>query len=120
MLAITNGDLWLMSTPYGKRGFFYENWEHGGPAWARIAVPATDCPRISPEFLEDERAELGHLWFRQEYLCEFIDNGSGVFDRDLVETSLTGDLAPLVRTVTYVLCGCRSGTTLRSSGHCGR
>ncbi len=24
MLAVGDGDLWLMSTPYGKRGFFYE------------------------------------------------------------------------------------------------
>jgi hypothetical protein len=28
MLAVGQGDLWLMSTPYGKRGFFYECWEH--------------------------------------------------------------------------------------------
>src|SRR5579864_9723145 len=27
-LAATNGDLWIMSTPWGKRGFFWEEWEH--------------------------------------------------------------------------------------------
>ena len=31
-LAMSDGDLWLMSTPYGKRGFFYDTWEHGGAA----------------------------------------------------------------------------------------
>ena len=31
MLAVADGDLWLMSTPNGKQGFFYEAWEHGGP-----------------------------------------------------------------------------------------
>ena len=36
MLAVSDGDLWLMSTPYGKRGFFYECWEHGGPEWLRV------------------------------------------------------------------------------------
>ena len=30
MLAVGDGDLWLMSTPYGKRGFFYDAWQHGG------------------------------------------------------------------------------------------
>jgi hypothetical protein len=25
-LAVGNGDLWLMSTPHGQRGFFYETW----------------------------------------------------------------------------------------------
>jgi hypothetical protein len=35
-------DLWLMSTPCGKRGF-WEEWAHGGNAWERISVPATEC-----------------------------------------------------------------------------
>lgn len=30
ILAVGLGDLWLMSTPWGKRGFFYEAWEHSG------------------------------------------------------------------------------------------
>ena len=30
MLAVGKGDLWLMSTPRGQRGFFYEYSVHGG------------------------------------------------------------------------------------------
>ncbi len=30
MLAVGDGDLWLMSTPNGQRGFFYEEWTNGG------------------------------------------------------------------------------------------
>jgi hypothetical protein len=95
MLAVGDGDLWLMSTPWGKRGFFHEVWEHGGPEWTRVCVPATECPRIRKEFLEEERGALGPVWFRQEYLCEFVDNGSAVFGRDLVERALNDELAPL-------------------------
>ena len=29
MLAVSQGSLWLMSTPYGKRGFFYDAWARG-------------------------------------------------------------------------------------------
>ena len=29
MLLVGDGDLWLMSTPNGKRGFFYDAWAHG-------------------------------------------------------------------------------------------
>ncbi len=79
MLAVGNGDLWLMSTPYGKRGFFYDAW---------VRVPATECPRIQAPFLEEERAHMGPAWFRQEYLCEFVDSGGTVFNRDLVEAAL--------------------------------
>jgi hypothetical protein len=88
MLAVGNGDLWLMSTPYGKRGFFYDAWVHGGEGWKRVSVPATECPRIQAPFLEEERAHMGPAWFRQEYLCEFVDSGGTVFNRDLVEAAL--------------------------------
>jgi len=46
MLAVSDGALWLMSTPFGKRGFFYEAWEHGGGEWERVRATAPECPRI--------------------------------------------------------------------------
>lgn len=95
MLAVGNGDLWLMSTPYGKRGFFYEAWAYSD-GWERHSAAATDCPRIDPGFLEGERGAMGALWFAQEYLCEFIELGGGWFSRDLVEAALT-EVAPLWR-----------------------
>jgi phage FluMu gp28-like protein len=109
MLAVSGGALWLMSTPFGKRGFFYEawtkdatqdarEWERGAwekGTWEWISVPATECPRIPREFLEEERATMGDRWFRQEYLCEFTDTVSGVFDRDLVEQAMSHEFEPL-------------------------
>jgi hypothetical protein len=71
MLAVSNGRLICLSTPYGKRGFFYECWAKGGADWHRIEVPADRIPRIRPEFLEQERRGLGESWYRQEYLCSF-------------------------------------------------
>jgi hypothetical protein len=95
MLAVGRGDLWLMSTPYGKRGFFFECWEHGGAEWMRVRGPATECSRIAPEFLEEERREMGPLYFSQEYLCEFNSVGSEVFARELVERAFDSDVEPL-------------------------
>ena len=95
MLAVGNGDLWLLSTPFGKRGFFYENWMGGGEEWVRTEVPATECPRITEAFLKEERRQLGDLWFRQEYLCEFIEEGHQIFGRELVMGALDDD-EPLV------------------------
>jgi hypothetical protein len=79
MLAVKDGDLWLMSTPHGKRGFFHREWEHGGEGWRRVMAPATECPRIRAEFLEEERRVHGERWFRQEYMCEFTEEEDGVF-----------------------------------------
>jgi hypothetical protein len=101
MLAVGDGDLWLMSTPWGKRGFFYECWEYGGEKWHRVSVPATECKRIGKAFLEEERAEMGAMWFEQEYLCGFVDAGGGVFDRELVEGALDEGILPLGEGLTW-------------------
>ena len=51
MLAVSNGRLICLSTPYGKRGFFYDAWANGKADWARIEVPADRIKRISRDFL---------------------------------------------------------------------
>src|SRR3982751_6057411 len=95
MLATSGGDLWLMSTPVGRRGFFYEEWVSPAADWHRISVKATECPRIPKDFLDEERRKLGADWFRQEYLCEFRDETTSLFPRALVERSMRDDIAPL-------------------------
>ncbi len=95
MLAVGDGDLWLMSTPFGKRGFFFEEWTKGGVLWERVAVPATQCARIMSSFLEEERRSLGDRWFRQEYLCEFLEADDVMFRRAMVERAFSTDIRPL-------------------------
>ena len=50
VLAVGNGDLWLMSTPNGKLGFFHAEWTAGGEQWQRISATAEECPWIDPSF----------------------------------------------------------------------
>jgi terminase large subunit-like protein len=71
MLAVSGGRIICLSTPYGKRGFFWREWATGGDTWKRIEIPATQCPRIPPAFLDEERRAQGEAWFRQEYFCSF-------------------------------------------------
>ena len=95
VLARSDGDLWLMSTPWYKQGFFYEAWAHGGPDWMRMRVPATECAWISKRYLEERREDLGPVWFPREFMCEFMDSGTGVFERELIEAALDYSIAPL-------------------------
>jgi hypothetical protein len=68
MLATTSGSIILLSTPFHKRGFFYEAWR--SPAgWERI--------------------------FKQEYMCEFVDNEYRIFSRELLEAALDPAIQPL-------------------------
>jgi hypothetical protein len=85
MLAVSNGDLILLSTPFGERGFFWREWVEGGDSWTRLSVSAQDCPRISREFLDGEWKSMGDQWFRQEYLCAFIGMENQAFRREWME-----------------------------------
>jgi hypothetical protein len=95
MLAVSGGRLVALTTPFGKRGFFFDAWENGGPAWERTRITAYQCPRISPDFLEEERAGMGERWFAQEYLCEFRDTTDQVFAYDLVMSAMNDTIKPL-------------------------
>jgi Terminase large subunit, T4likevirus-type, N-terminal len=97
MLAVSGGVLMMLSTPYGKRGVFFEVWE-GGLQWERYEVPASQCPRISEEFLEEERASLPPFIFRQEYECSFEETEDQVFTTDMIDRAVTGEVKPLFGT----------------------
>lgn len=94
MLATTNGRLLLMSTPFGKRGHFWDVWDQG-EAWNRVKVTANDVPRISSEFLEEERRSMPAWWFEQEYFCEFKEDVDSVFRYEDVAGAINEDLTPL-------------------------
>jgi hypothetical protein len=95
MLAVSGGRMVALTTPFGKRGFFFDAWEKGGSEWERIQVTAHDCPRISPAFLESERATMGDWWFSQEYLCEFRETTDQVFSYDVVMAAMDDTVKPL-------------------------
>jgi hypothetical protein len=94
MLAVSGGSLIMLSTPFGKRGVFYEEWT-GGAGWERYEVPASQCPRIPAAFLEEERASLPSWVYRQEYECSFEETEDTVFSLDMIERAVSPDVAPL-------------------------
>jgi hypothetical protein len=93
MLAVSRGRLLALSSAYAKSGWFYEAWTGEGP-WERVKVTAHDCPRISAEFLAEERKELGRRWFEMEYLCEFQEAEDAVFDWQDVDRMMDARVLP--------------------------
>jgi phage terminase large subunit-like protein len=94
MLATSQGRLIALSTPAGKRGFFYEAW-HGDESWHRVRVPASECPRISQEFLDEELRELGEQRFAEEYRLEFIEDGDQVIRTEFFERAISREVSRL-------------------------
>lgn len=95
MLATTDGDLWLLSTPRGARGFFWEVWTRGDAEWERVSVKATECPRIPASFLEKQKRDYPDWRYRQEYLCEFSETEEALFDREMLMRAIRADVKPL-------------------------
>jgi hypothetical protein len=96
MLAVGNGRLILMSTPFGRRGHFYDAWQNGDEEWERIEITAEECPRITSTFLRQERAEIGETLYRQEYRCEFVDSNTSAFSSALIEQALSDEFSPFL------------------------
>jgi Phage terminase large subunit len=71
MLAVSQGKLVALSTPWGRRGWFFKAWE-SGEGWQRTMVPAERCARIPASFLLEARRSMPPLFFRITS-CEFCN-----------------------------------------------
>jgi hypothetical protein len=91
MLAVSRGRLILLSTPFGRRGFFFDQWETAAPGWERIIARASSCPRIDPAFLEEQKRLLGPRLYAQEFDCEFVEMIDQVFSTESIDAAFTDD-----------------------------
>jgi len=109
--------LLAVTTPYGKMGWFYEEWTKS-KRWYKIMVKpafklngnrtevipdipeeefkakmahqgisAHYSPRHTQEFLQEELETMDWWWWNQEYGCEFLDEGFSPFDMNAVRDS---------------------------------
>lgn len=95
VLAVSGGRLLAMSTPFGKRGWFHEEYTEGGGDWDRVKITAEECPRITPAFLAEERRRLPKMWYDSEYGCEFTETVDSVFSYEDIQAALADDVQPL-------------------------
>ena len=95
MLATSGGKILALSTPWGRRGWWYRAWSEGGEDYFRYEVPATECSRISKDFLDSARRSLGEWAYQQEFCCQFSETRDSVFSYDLIQSCLSDDIFPL-------------------------
>jgi hypothetical protein len=98
MLAVSGGTLVCLSSAWARQGFFFEAWDKGAEdprgisGWKKVAVKGVECPRISREFLEEERQAMGDRIFSREYENEFLGDDSAAFDADAVARALAAPM----------------------------
>lgn len=73
----------FVSTPLGKNNIFYEMYQRGlsdeFPNYVSILKTIYDDGFITPEDIEEIKKAIPELSFRQEYLCEWLDDGISFF-----------------------------------------
>jgi hypothetical protein len=92
MLAVSRklrgmGNIILLSTPFGKGGYFYESFHDKD--FRSFHVSSEDCKRISKAFLKKEKQRMTKAEYRQEYLGEFTDEFHQFFPTDLIKARMT-------------------------------
>jgi hypothetical protein len=95
MLAVSGGRFVGLSTPAGQRGWFYTAWSDPSQDWERVEVTGHDCPRMTEDFLQQERQELGEWEFEVEYMCNFKDTTDQLYRTEDIEAAVTEDVGPL-------------------------
>lgn len=100
MLAVSGGRLIALSTPKGKRGWWFEAWEYGSD-WEKFKVTALDCPRITQAFLDEERANLPESVYLAEYMGVFTDAIDNVFKEEHIKAMFDTSVKPLFPVGVY-------------------
>ena len=81
------GNLILISTPFGKGGFYYDSFTD--PDFRSFHVSSEKCIRIPAEFLRKEKQRMTKTEYRQEYLGEFTEEWNQFFPTDLIKKCMT-------------------------------
>jgi len=105
-LAITRGNIWLLSTPFIKKGYYYECFQNH--KFTAFHTSSEDCPRKDEAFLQDRRDHLTKAQYAQMYLGEFVDESLRFFPDELIKACCTTKRRPKSSRGRYFL-GCDVG-----------
>ncbi len=82
-LAITRGQIWLLSTPYIKEGYYYSCFSD--PSFTSFHTSSEDCPRKDQAFLDQQKQSLTKAQYSQMYMGEFVDDLLQLFPDELIK-----------------------------------
>lgn len=98
MLSATQGHITVISTPFGKRGLFWDQYKmavdrqaHDSNVKAYEFHPSTISPLITPAYMQEERRNLTELEFKQEFEAVFIEEADVYLTMELIQRCVSND-----------------------------
>ncbi len=106
MLADRNGQLVMISTPFGKNHFYraFMRGAQSDGSCVSFNFPSWANPHISREYIESQRHEISPRQFSVEYEAQFIDDSNSIFAWQDIEAAVSED-APTINTDGVVVAG---------------
>ena len=101
MLAVRKGDIWLLSTPHGREGYYYRCFQDDH--FTAFHVSAEDCPRKDQAFLDHEKQWMTKRQYAQEYLGEFVDELMQFFSEEVIKKACTLNRRQILHNCDYYL-----------------
>ncbi|MCS7126548.1 MAG: terminase large subunit [Aigarchaeota archaeon] len=86
IIAGRSGRLSLISTPKGRRGWFYEGWMSN--IFSKHYVHYRDAPHLTSEDIEGLKKSMSHITWMQEMEMEFLDELNSLFPSELIISCL--------------------------------
>ncbi len=86
-LATSDGKLALLSTPAGRRGFFYQAFVERDQ-WHYVEVPGVACTRIPATFLVEQRRKMSQDLYAQEWENAFNSSERGAFREEDIDRAV--------------------------------
>lgn len=109
MLLTTGGEMMLISTPHGRKGYFYDCTQNKDFSVFHVNSEEVANQRSEPqrsmmlEYLKKERERMTELQYAQEYLGKFIDELGQFFPDEVLKKVLVGKRRGIDPQNTYFL-----------------
>ena len=86
MIATTNGQMIMLSTPNGPQGYFYNTYHD--KSYRRWNIPSKMCTRIPLSFLREEKKRMSKVEYQREYEGRFTHVQDGLIDIELIQRQM--------------------------------
>ncbi len=98
-LAITRGEIWLLSTPFIKEGYYYSCFSD--PAFTAFHTSSEDCPRKDQVLLDRQKETLTKAQYAQMYIDQFVDELRQFLSDDLIRGCCILQRRPIIKKGEY-------------------